>query len=177
MRFVILIFAMLCLVGCAVSPHTLGISNKQWDQYSEAQQQNLVANYEQIQASDLNANIDYNNFLVVGIKGGTAMMPPFTASYRYNPVKFTIPAGTCEIVTLHSVIGVSSVDLTACFKNKVLYMDPSRYELNKKLGSIKFHALPLWNNGFSYHNISSSGYTRLRNVTVTIKQVFRHNND
>ncbi len=173
LRLIFITFVMLSLVGCAVSPESLGISSAKWNKYSEAQQQELIANYEQIQGAALDAPIDDNNLILVRIKGGTVMMPPFIVGYAYNPLQFMITSGTCRTLPLNSTLGMGFVDLTACFKNNVLYMDPSRYELDKKFGSIQFHALPLWQQGFSYRNISSSGYARLQNVTVAVKQIIR----
>ncbi len=171
LRFILAIVVMLSLVGCAVTPDTLGVSAARWAQYSEAQQQELIANYEQIQSSTLDAPVDVNNFVLVNIKGGTVMMSPFIVGYAYNSVRFMVTSGECRTVPLNSTLGVGFVDLTACFKNNILYMDPSRYEIDKRFGSIQFHALPLWKQGFSYKNISSSGYARLQNVTVSIKQI------
>ncbi len=177
LRFILSIFVMLSLVGCVVSPDTLGVSSAKWGQYSEAQQQELIANYEQIQGSTLGAPVDDNNYVYVNITGGTVMMSPFIIGYAYNPLEFMVTSGECKTVPLNSTLGVGFVDLTACFKNDILYMDPSRYELNKRFGSIQFHALPLWKQGFSYKNISSSGYARLQNVTVSVKQVVRQPSD
>lgn len=164
--------AVVLLAGCSVAPETLGISEQQWNQYTPQKQQTIVANYEKVRANNNLANTTAAGYgtLHVGIANGKVMMPPFTASYKYTPIEFDIADGVCREVELHNLDVMKSVDLIACFKQNVLFLDPSFYELAKQKGSIRFYYSPLWESGFAYRNISSRGYARLQQVTVTIKK-------
>jgi hypothetical protein len=62
------------------------------------------------------------------------------------------------------------VNLRACFKRNILFLDPSRFDLTKKEGSVRLYQSPLWRDGFTYKNIDSSGYVKLTDVNITIFQ-------
>ena len=171
-----LIMAMLLLTGCAPSPAELGLTAQEWQQMNTQKQQEVLAHYEQIRQKQQSlytvAQID--TWLKITIMQGTIMMPPFDTDYVYQPVNFQVFPNSCRDVTVYSLTGDRQVVLTACYKDDVLFLDPSRYELNKQPGSIRFYASPLWRSGFLYSHITSSGYVRLRDVDVRIKRQQGH---
>ncbi|KPJ68113.1 MAG: hypothetical protein AMJ43_01530 [Coxiella sp. DG_40] len=160
----------LLLVGCAVGPVELGISQQQWNKYNpEKQQEILTAHKELLRAKREDQTLIGDSWLEVDIKGGSVMMPPFIKRYEFAPVTFKIREGTCRINALHNYKSSNSIKLDCCYKNDILFLDPSRYEIDKKDGTVRLYFSPLWRQGFIYKNINSDGYARLHNVTIKIK--------
>lgn len=163
------------LAGCAISPQKLGISEQEWLGYSDAQREKLLADYQQVVAveeqqaeNEKNIREDNTDSIDVMIYGGEAMMPPFTEWYEYQPVTFNLIKNTCSDAVLNQSNGESKVSLRTCYKDNIFYLDLSRYDLTKNNGAISFSSSPLWQEGFEYSGVSSSGYVRLKNVTVKI---------
>jgi hypothetical protein len=172
----------LVLSGCAASPEGLGISENEWQKYSKAKQEKLLADYKKMteenetadnamkgQYADLE-NSSYNGkYLQISISDGEAMMPPFTDWYAYKEATFEIIPDSCTNVNLEQITGENKVALRACFKKNVLFLDPSHYDAKKDVGTVRFVYSPLWDQGFTYRNINTSGYVKLKDVTVTIQ--------
>jgi len=164
------------LSGCAHDPLRLGISESEWASYSEAEQQEMFVNYRQIvsEQNDFandNSSDSRDIFLDVSIYGGKVMMPPFKKWSVYKQAKFRIFKGKCcDVALSHPTDEDFQTELVACFYGNTLYLDPSHYDLAKKDGSISINFSPLWLSGFSYKGVSSSGYVRLKDVTIKIKQ-------
>lgn len=176
MRSVLLslfLFVICCLSGCGVSLNKLGISQHEWEQYTEQRQSRILKNYMQI-AGEKKAQRQTENsmakdsWLEVNVSGGLVMMPPFIFSNSYTPASFKIYQNDCTNVKLKNLNLNDSVDLEACYKNNILFVDPSNYELDKKDGSIQLYSSPLWRNGFTYQHINTSGYARLQNANITV---------
>jgi hypothetical protein len=171
-KYILLLSCVLILASC-VGPEDLGFSEQQWDKLSPDKQQQI---FEQHQAL-LDAKHDEtpapinDTWIKVTIKDGTVMMPPDFKAYQYQPVTFKIQDGVCKKVELDSHKNTYAVNLDVCYKNQVLLIDPSRYEIDKRDASIRLYASPLWQNGFTYNNVNSSGYARLKNASITVKQV------
>ena len=162
-----------CLAGCATQPETLGISQQQWRKYDQQKQQQILADHKHLTALAA-PEIDVptaNPWLKVAIHDGLVMMPPFSARYKYIPTSFRIQQGTCQNVLLHTYHNTNHIMLTACYKKNILWLDSSRYEIDKKYGSVRLYSSPLWIKGFTYNNLNSSGYARLHNVTVTVHKL------
>jgi len=140
------------LAGCAVQPEELGISQRQWDKYSLEKQQDILAKHEALVAAKDNepSVVVKDSWLQISISDGLVMMPPFTARYKYMPVTFKIKNGKCKKVLLHNYQKTHAVKLTVCYKKKILFLDPSRYEMDKKDGSVRLYSSPLWKNGFTF---------------------------
>ncbi|MCK4870618.1 MAG: hypothetical protein KAS93_05875 [Gammaproteobacteria bacterium] len=161
---------LLMLAGCAVTPNTLGISAQTWHKYSKAKQQALIVGYHSVSSFYKSGQAKHGGRLLqVVVAHGTVKMPPFVKSYTYRPVIFTIPEGVCRSVILRNQKAQKQVAVGACYKHGILLLDPSRYDVNKRLGSIRFYKSPLWRQGFSYRNVHSTGFVRLKDATITIR--------
>lgn len=177
-KLCLLLIIQLLLVGCACEPEQLGLSCLEWESYSPKRQNDLLANYSTItkERDDLFKIQDEesfdNVFLVVSIYNGKIMLPPSFINWQnYQPVKFTVVKGQClDVEMISSVDDSVKTVLGVCYIGNSLYLDPSRYELTKKLGSVTIPFSPLWRTGFTYKGIDSSGYVKLNNVTIRIKQ-------
>jgi len=171
------------LFGCAMSPNKLGIPESEWKSYDKAKQEKILADYKNLNTietiDDQKEKDEYESIknstyfgplLKVRVYGGEAMLPPFTGWQHYTSNTFDIIPGTCINAPLIAVNGdeKSRVDLRACYKNNVLMLDPSHYDLNKKEGTIRLPYSPLWNYGFTYHGIYTNGYVKLKNASVTV---------
>lgn len=179
LRIILLVGMPLLLTGC-LSPATLGISETEWQTYSPEQRDKIKTGYYEVLKSHSNVEEQSgeleNSLLSVKISDGTAKMPPFTQPSAFKPVDFELTNGSCRTITLENLDGSQSVDVKACFQGKSLFIDPSAYEVSKKVGSIRLHYSPIWTRGFTYSHISSSGYAHLENVNVTVK-VLTDNSD
>lgn len=185
----------LFLSACTTfSPQQLGISDAEWKSYSKEKQAELMANYRSINAEavgknqedqkdknvadgdylDLNEKIASDNSLLVKVYGGKAMLPPFTTSEPYQPAKFLITADSCKETYLNALEGPAKVVLRACYKNNILSLDPSAYDLTKKDGTVTFNYSPLWAESFTYKGINTEGLVRLKNATIEIKKAINN---
>jgi len=167
------------LLGCANNPVLLGISELEWTSYSPEKQKSLLASYNQAAKERKNIIKEQGNqklgneFLEVTVFDGKVMFPPSFINWQnYKPVKFTIFEGQCSDIAIeHQSDNDSKTKLGVCFYDNVLYLDPIYYDLTKKNGTTTIHFSPLWLTGFTYKGISSSGYVRMNNVTIEIKQI------
>lgn len=109
----------------------------------------------------------------VKISDGQALMPPFISRQPFFAVTFTLSHGACQNIDLVQLDRAAQTSLRACYKNRSLKLDPSRYELDKQDGTMSIPYSPLWTQeqGFTYYGINSSGFVKLKNVTVTIRTV------
>lgn len=171
------------IAGCAVSPHSLGISEDKWKTYDKAKQESLLRSYVDLskerEMADKNAKERYaeldlarSSYLQIKISSGQAVLPPFTGWQRFKPVNFLIVPDTCNNtylvpLSLQKEVKESTL-LRACYRGNILTLDPSLYDPRKKDGTIRFVYSPLWNQGFTYSGISTHGTARLRNVNVEI---------
>lgn len=158
------------LVGC-VSTNDLGVSRQDWQATSAQQQQQMKQAYRNImhyQQQQMKPEPNKAGINVV-LDSGTAMMPPFTSPLAFRIAKATIPAGECRQMPLDAITSDQTVDLTACYIHGVLALDPSHYQVNDWQGTRFINYNPLWLQGFTYHQVSTSGYVRLKHTDVTIK--------
>jgi hypothetical protein len=170
-RQVIVMLGVLSLTGCA-TPGRLGISENEWQNYSPDQQAKIKAGYYELLRNKLDSTkgIADGSVLHVKISGGQVNMPPFAQLYNYTPIEFDITSGESRTITFKEENGKKKVDVKALYSNKTLYLDPSRYDVMKRIGSIQLHYSPIWDRGFSYQNVSSSGYAHLTNVNVALRK-------
>lgn len=171
-KFFCLLIA-LCLSGCASSGR-LGISEAQWQAMSPVERQQALENYSKLK-SDFSATqtkVSYDGpLLSVYMLRGKAVMPPFTRSYEIETTEFKIAPGACKHIMLRSIDTANYTYLQACYDGERLSLDPSRYELDKGLGTVSFLYNPIWLRGFTYSQIKSSGYVRLEDASVSIKAI------
>jgi hypothetical protein len=168
---IFLLLCLLSLIGCAVSPAELGISQQQWNKYNQQEQQKILTAHKELIRAKRKENLKStgDSWLQVSIEDGSVMMPPFIRHYKYTPVTFRIREGTCQKNALHNYKSSNFVKLDSCYKDDILFLDPSCYEMDKKDGTVRLYFSPLWKQGFIYKNICSDGYARLHDVTIKIK--------
>lgn len=159
----------LLFAGCATTPLDLGISERQWEEFSPEKQQQLLNNYEQIESESSSKSNDNEPYLAVSIHGGEVMMPPFITWTRYREAKIVLAKETCEDSKLESSDTQNHIMLKVCYYGKVLALDPTKYDLATSKGTVSFTWSPLWRRGFAYKNIDTDGYARLKNATIEVK--------
>jgi hypothetical protein len=130
----------------------------------------MVAGYYQVLKNSKSYKGEPDNTAVhVRMSDGKVNMPPYDAPSAYKPVEFEIDSGMCSNIKLVSVDGDADTTLKVCYYNKVLYIDPSRYDPAKGEASIRLHASPIWARGFTFKGVSSTGFAHLTNVNVTVR--------
>ncbi|MFT3742017.1 MAG: hypothetical protein QM752_05000 [Gammaproteobacteria bacterium] len=173
MRRLLICLVPLILTGCAtVSPQKLGISKQQWESYSQAQQDAILKGYAQAKNNRMRSGSDQTDAtLTVAIRNGKMLMPPFTQLASYQPVEFDISAGQCnrKITVASSEDPKQKTRLIVCFRDNVLYLDPSPYDPAKADGSLKMPYMPTWQRGFTYPKVSSTGYAKLTDVDISVQ--------
>ena len=164
--------SVLLLTGCVSAPSRLGFSEKQWQAMSKTRRQEVMAGHDQIEKR---APLMKRKFkgpgVLVYLAQGTAMMPPFLKAYPYETLKFKMKVGQCRSVRLSSIDTNHHTNLTVCYNGMTLLMDPSRYDPTKSSGTLRFDYNPIWKRGFTYSNVVSAGYVRLKGASVTIKAI------
>lgn len=160
------------LAGCGVSPERLGISEQQWDQYNKQEQRKILHDHDYIMDSAEKSTFvtQSNSCLTLKIQSGEAVMPPFSDWYSFRPATLKISEGTCQMVNLYATNSKKYITLGACYNDKVLLLDPSLYEIDKRYGSVRMYYSLLWDGGFNYTNINTDGYARLRKATIFISK-------
>lgn len=179
LRKVAIVTLILGLAGCSTHPaHTLGMSKEEWKSIDREEKKLRLANARATnelhytkQSEQVYFNLDADTPLRVTIEGGTAMMPPFTEKMRYEPVSFVLREGGCDEVELKEADGHSKVPLRACLIDDTFLLDPSAFDQDKKLGSIRIHASPVWKTGFSYYPITTTGLVRLERARVRLELI------
>lgn len=175
-KFLLLVldcFLMLLLVSCAGEKEMLGMSSKKWSQIDETKREELLANYSKIQNLQKKQIAKSSSRLNVKVYGGTVLMQPDLVDRKYKPLTFTLLDGTCHDTKIEDALHDEgkSTSLIACYLDNILYIDPTRYDLDKPFGTVTLYSSPFWEDGFSYHNVSTYGYAKLKNSTIEIKMV------
>lgn len=164
----IVALAVLC-AGC-VSPASLGVKPQRWQTMTSAEKKQLSERFEKIQRYRADANQPEGSAVIqVQVKGGQALMPPDFLPYRFSPVQIDLPSKSCKNVTLYSLSGQHQTALGVCYINNILSLDPSRTQLKDWQGTLFFHSNPIWQQGFTYYGMNSSGYAQLSGVNVSVK--------
>lgn len=168
MRRLLLILPTLALLVSCAGPTQLGFSQQQWQAMTPQQRQQLIDQYRQA-GSYKPATVYAGPDIEVALLNGKAAMPPFTQKYNFAATNFSINPGECEHVRLSSINSTNSTSMKACYDGLHLSLDPSKYDLDKKQGTAHFAYNPLWLSGFTYSNVTTSGYVDLENTSLAIK--------
>jgi hypothetical protein len=172
LKKILLLLCAATISSCSISSEQLGISKKRWKQYDKQEQERIVSGHRYI-SQTIKKNVfaaPGNSCLKITIKDGRAIMPPFTDSYAFSPITFKIQERACKNTTLYAVNINKHTSILACYSNDILLLDPSPYEINKRYGTASIHHSLLWNDGFNYTNINTSGFTRLQHATIFIQK-------
>lgn len=166
---------MLLLGGCVADHVKLGISDLEWSSLALEKKQSLIINYRRVAAEQrkIRGRAYFGNkFLLVRVFGGQVMFPPSFVSWQdYKAINFSLATGECRNLKVTSKANPKEYsELRACFLDNILYLDSSRYDPIKKMGSVAIYSSPLWLEGFTYKGINSDGYLRLSNVSIEVKQ-------
>jgi hypothetical protein len=171
----------LYLAGCT-SPATLGLNNAQWQRLTPAQQKTYMKHYTSIQsnlkkqakqAATIAAQSNNNSMIlpdvdVTVIKGYAAFAPNFNYA-AITPLHIHLKPGGCTSAILSAQNEKQSTTLWFCYIHKMIGIDPSFYNMNHAWGTAFIDVNPLWNLGYTYTHINTSGYARLNNASVYIK--------
>ena len=170
MRNLICLILIFFLVGCT-GPQQLGMSKLQWQALDSKQQKALVKTYEQLKEEEKFHKVYAGPKLNIHLSPGMAMMPPFDQSYAFNATQFSIIPGECKLVPLFAQDGKHRVELQVCYNGLRLAFDPSRVIVERSKGTVFFDYNPIWKRGFTYFNVESNGYTRLRDTNIRISTI------
>ena len=180
-----LLLASLLFSGCT-SPTMLGLNKTQWNQLSPDQKKIFVKHYHSIQshlitsskpstqaASENNAvtnitEISLPDIDVTILSGQASFSPDFLLS-PITPLHMHLKYGLCQSALLLSQSQKQSSKLWFCYTQKMMGIDPSFYDMNQAWGTAFIDANPLWNRGFTYQNINTTGYARLSHAFIQIQ--------
>lgn len=166
----------LLLTACATAPgfypSEIGVSNEEWSQYSEAQRQQALNEYNQSQ-QEREKMIPPGSRLAVSIQGGTIYNSAENSQRPYQPVSFTLKRGDCneKITFIDADDSHRKSKLYVCYRGDTLYLDPGSFAPENPYGSVKFQYLPNWKRGFTYPNINTSGSAKLSSANLTVKEL------
>lgn len=173
------IFGTLLISGCTGARY--GLATKNWHELSYEQKQTMAKNYRHIATVRAKEKREQDRRVITSttpkielyVKGGEALMPPFDKTYAFQSVSMIVYDGHCRSVALVQKAGKKKTNLEACYLDKVLYLDPSKYVYQWHQGSLRFNYMPIWDSesGFRYSNISSQGYAGLKESTIIIKSL------
>jgi hypothetical protein len=171
------------LSGCT-NPSTLGLNHNQWNRLSPDQQKDYVSAYRGIeknlemssklsptkqQASPKNADAAPLPDIDVTILNGQAAFSSHFLFSPITPLHVHLHYGVCQWALLESSDQKQSSKLWFCYVQKTLGIDPSLYKMDQAWGTAFIDVNPLWNRGFTYKHVYTSGYTRLSDATINIQ--------
>lgn len=160
---------MLGATAC-VSHTDFGVDSGAWQSMSLQQKKALQENYLKIQAYQQAATkTSGKQVLRLSVWGGKAKMPPDFDVYAFNKVSIYLHEGSCQDLWLNASEGKHQGSVRACYLNTLLSLDPSRTNPADWQGTVFFHYNPVWDHGFTYHSVSSSGYAGLSNASVRVQ--------
>lgn len=171
MKRIILLLITLALSAC-VTPARLGISEAEWANLTPEQQAKIKDGYFEVKKHRSGPDRIVPDGSNVHLKVSSGKIG--ATACNYSSFEIDVQSGNCQTVKVKQLDGDKTVDVQACYYNKTVYLDPSRYDPNKSIGSIQLHCSPIWDRGFTYQNVSSSGYAHLTNVNVAVR---RYNNN
>ncbi len=172
LRIILILMVFFSLSAC-VSPMRFGISEAEWQNFSPEEKDRIKQGYYEILKNRSNNDeriVPDGSILHVKVFGGQVKMPPFLTLVSYTPIEFDLPNGESQAVQFKEENGNKKVTMRVYYKNKTLFLDPSRYDPEKGIGSIQLHYSPIWDRGFTYENVSSNGYVHLNRVNVTVRR-------
>lgn len=165
----------LFLAGCAPSPQKMGMSSAQWQAMNADQQEVRRDDYQKLQQWQEQAEAQMTLYaaspIAVSLQSGKVMMPPFEQPLPFEKADVDLSSGQCKNLKLKNPDSWSSVKIHLCYNGLRLAVDPSRYDFNDREGTLFFYNNPLWQQGFTYKNVSSRGYARLQQAELTIKMI------
>lgn len=171
------------LLGCAMNtlnpasaPDELGISQRQWNQFSAEKQSSILSDAALVRGPETLADNTPSSTVAVTVNGGTALFPPFTQSSAYAPLQFTLTNDTCKNIAIKQQSGKTTTHMKACYINNSLYLDPSPYRITFQYG-IRLPASSLWDRGYTYHAINTFGFVQLKDVQIHIKRKLEQSNE
>lgn len=115
----------------------------------------------------INAQSSTGKGVTVTVNGGT-VAPKGTSPSTYQPITIFVPQGLCNKTTVLSSNSTKLTQVSACYKDNILSLDPERFSFNMTRNAISFYAIPLWQSGFTYQNISTHGEAHFQGATVSI---------
>lgn len=159
--------------ACAPSAQNMGMPTQKWQSLTDQQQQSLRDEYSKVQQwfRDTNPKLKVYDAvpIAVTIKHGQAMMPPFVKAYEFKMVSANFISGECKKLLLQSKTDAKRVTMRACYNGLRLAIDPSSYDFSKRQGTVFFYNNPMWEQSFTYMDVTTQGYVRLQGSDVTIK--------
>lgn len=117
-------------------------------------------------------NTPRNTALQVNLQDGQVLAS--NQLQNYNPNTFTIPSGKCQAVMLTPVNHSAMIPLQVCYRDNAFYLDGNKIPFRQTQNAIRFNYIPLWEQGFAYHGISTNGPAHLSGITVSIKIIEPH---
>lgn len=105
--------------------------------------------------------------LNVHIQNGKIAAPSGTPQ-TYQPINFSIANGECQEINI-SLVNNEAFPLRACYRKNILFLDAKKFGEGK---STRFYYSPLWQQGFTYPNITTNGPAHLMNVDIRLKLNF-----
>ncbi len=165
MKFIGILLCILMLSGCATSK--LDLADLNWQQIQKSHRiQKAKAIEEQkapITKKTPRAEITFEH--------GQAKIPLFKVRSRFKPAKMIVYQGHCQTVALKQVDGYLHVDVEACYRGNEILVDGVKYDYAKRYGTIRLAELPMWESGFTYKGISTTGYAKLSGTDISIKKL------
>jgi len=157
------------LAACATHAERYGFSKSQWQALAAGERKAIKKDYKHLRKEALTEPVaQAGPEIAVMVSEGTAAMPPFEARFTYIPIHFQLFPGHCRKILLNALDHHHDTVLGACYDGKILTIDPSRYDAHKSHGSLFLNYNPLWQQGFLYSHVNTSGYVRLHNANVVV---------
>lgn len=165
MKFIGILLCLLLLSGCATSK--LDLSELSWQQIQKTHSIQKAKALEEHKVP-----ITHKTPLVeIVFEHGQAQIPLFKVRSDFKPAKMIVYKGHCQTVALNQVNGYLHVDVEACYRGNEVLVDGVKYDYAKRYGTIRLAELPMWERGFTYKGISTTGYAKLSDTDISIKKL------
>ena len=168
-RYVCVVTAIgLLLSGCRYAPHELGFTSKEWQALSRSEQQRIhQRSLRQPKKLLMPDETVYYQKVHVSLLKGYARFGKARASFPFEPTVVTLKDHQCRHVMLKHK--AKKTALSMCYQHGVILLDPSQWNANHQPASVYFYQTPFWQQGFTYHHVTSKGVAYLSKTSIRIK--------
>ena len=115
-----------------------------------------------------NNKVSQKDTINVTIANGTIPSPTTNTPQSYQSTVFALKDGNCSKTNI-VLANNENVNLKTCFTGNVLFVDAERSKLTSRNQTIRFYLNPLWQQGYTYQNITTNGKAHLTNADIRIK--------
>lgn len=161
------------LGGCQSFSQSVGLSDREWAYTPALQKMAMLNNHINNKGNWCQKQTFVNHAqapIFIELESGYASLWPGKVNKPIEPLRLLLKPGDCVNVALQSKDHQHQSQLDLFYDGRSLILDPLFYDYASSNGTLQIDKHPLWLNGFSYSNLSTTGYASLNKLKLTIHE-------